>query len=114
MKILTPFVLGSVVSGGLIVFSCPLIFSALTSLRYPQPQRVRQTGGASEQGGRTESRLSPQRSMSAPRTPYWRHADRGNRGIHKKRQRVHGPHHPEPPHAARRARTAQAGARKGR
>lgn len=38
MKVLTPFVLGSVVSGGIAFFSNPLFFSVLTSLRYRQPQ----------------------------------------------------------------------------
>ena len=39
-RMLTPFVLGSVISGGMTVLSLPLALGFLTSLRYPQAHRV--------------------------------------------------------------------------
>lgn len=56
MKVLTPFVLGSVVSGGIAFFSNPLFFSVLTSLRYQQPH----PDEASQLRERATSTLFPQ------------------------------------------------------
>lgn len=46
-NLLTPFVLGSVIAGGVTALSFPVALGFLTSLRYPQPHRAaraRQTG----------------------------------------------------------------------
>ena len=86
MKILTPFALGSVVSGGLVMFSGHLIFSTLMSLRYPEPNREPQPAGAEEQKLEAENtRSAAERACSVE--PHLRRVGKNSRDMEKKRRR---------------------------
>jgi hypothetical protein len=91
MKIVTPFVLGSVVSGGLVMFSCPSIFSTLMSLRYPKPHREPRLGGAEEHKPEAENtRSAAERAYSAE--PHPRRVGKNARDMEKKRRREYVAH----------------------
>ncbi len=107
MKIVTPFVLGSVVSGGLVMFSGHLIFSTLMSLRYPEPHREPQLGGAEEQKPEAENTLSAaERACSAER--HLRRVGKNVRDVEKKRRRGHAAHRQQARPAAKPTRITQA------
>ena len=64
MNMLTPLVLGSAVSGGLMVMSFPLVFGSLTSLRYSKTKPMPQTEETVQPAARPPSLELPRQIMS--------------------------------------------------
>ena len=72
IAIITPLVLGSVITGGIALFSNPMLFRSLTSLRYPEACRDPPIGETDKAEIRLASEPCGQRSVPALRKVHLR------------------------------------------
>jgi hypothetical protein len=72
MTIITPLVLGSIVTGGIILLSNPMLFRCLTLLRYSEACRNPPAGETDKAGIKLASEAFGQRSVPALRKVHLR------------------------------------------